>query len=276
MTLFLIIFLIFLSVQYCKHLDKKADANKYWKLNKSNAPRQYDTACNILRQMGEIYRDYVSNMSLKDFMGDEYGHKFNYYKPGFIINNPTPHIYQTSFERMWVIITANACNLKINDNCLKVLYGQGVWESIPSEFTKEFMQEWKIKYSTQLTDKELEKHLRSSIWLKNNILYNIDNNSYIPYNNIKAIDYVAQKFDLPTHEEMKVLNYKGYKSLFDVCMEYTFRQSRKEGYLHIPLKMICINPTEEQKQIQYSKLSRAEAMSKSIRSEAEILKKYNM
>ena len=275
MTLFLIIFIIFACAQYYKHSKYKNETMEHNKRSKSNASKQYECACLTINKMGKVYRECVSKLTFKKFMNDEYSMKFNYYNPGFILNTTTPLLYQSSFERMWVVFTAKSCDIPLDDNCLTKLYQQGIWESIPEQFTTALLDEWKQKYPSALDNKSLEKYLKASILLKKYILCGNNENSYEAYNNSIALDYVAEKFNLPSNAEKEAKDIFGYKTLQDVCTEYTIVQSMVEKYKHIPLTMICINPTDRQKEIQSKKLSETENLRKMIRSEAQISKKYS-
>ena len=282
MTAFLIVLIIFLIAQTNSKISKTARSKEYFRKTKSNAKLQYDTACETIKKMGATYREGIKLLSLKEFLLESYG-KVNSdyrYKESYILKNKNFLEYITMYkERMWIVSTARACNIKLNNECLKILY-DNVWECIPAEYSKEFLEEWIIKYHLQCENKkQISTYLKSSVLLKNSILHHESNgNSYVAYNNKKALDYVAKQFNLPTNDETCKLNHFGYNSLQDLCFLFTGRHSHTKGreYLHIPLTMICENPTAEQKQIQYSKLSESERLSKEIREEAKIREKYNL
>lgn len=280
MTFFLIIFIIFLCIQTSKHLDYKAKSKEYSRLNKSNAKKQYDLSCEIIRQMGKVYREGITQLTAKEFFQDSYG-KLNTdwrYNEKNTLKNEKYLKYRLEYqERMWVVATARACGMNPNRKSIDYLYNQGIWEAIPENYSEVFQIEWKEKYKLNLDDKQLKVLLQTSILLKKLILSDEENgNSYVAYNNPKALDYVAQKFNLPNNEEKCAIDSFPYESLQDLLFVYTCRNAKEEQYKHIPLSMICENPTEKQKQTQYAKLSYTETLFHKTQQRDEIEKKYKL
>ena len=282
MTLFLVILIIFLVMQSNSKLTLTAQTKEYYRKKKSNAKLQYDTACDTIKKMGEAYREAIMQLTIKDFLLNSCGklQTDGRYDEKDVIENPELLKYDFRYhERMWMVITAKACGYKLNKQCLSKLYTD-VWYSIPTEYSKEFLDGWKNKYNMPLANsKQLEIQLKASILLKQKILHDEeDGNSYVAYNNPYALNYVAQKFNLPTIEEKKIMDSGEYENLQNLCFDFTCRHSHTKGqeYQHIPLTMICENPTEEQKKIQYAKLSYEENISEKARQRHDIIKKYDL
>lgn len=280
MTLFLIVLIVFLCIQTSKHLDYKAKSIEYNRRNKSNAKKQYDLSCETIRQMGKAYREGITQLTTKEFFQDSYG-KLNTdwrYNEKNTLKNENYLEYRLEYqERMWVVATARACGMNPNRKSIGYLYNQGIWEAIPENYSEAFQIEWKNKYHLNLDDKQLKVLLQTSILLKKVILSDEENsNSYVAYNNPKALDYVAQKFNLPNNEEKCAIDSFPYESLQDLLFVYTCRNAKEEQYKHIPLSMICENPTEEQKKIQYKKCSYEENIYKKIQQKNDIIDKYDL
>lgn len=272
MTVFLIVLIIFLIVQADSKITKSAQSKEYFRRNKSNAKLQYDTACETIKQMGEAYREHLSTITLNDYIYNGENCKDTYNN---LLNEKSPYLKD---EQMWLISTIKAMQIQADNNCMKTIYGEHIWEFLPDTYSKDFLQNWIEKFNLSNINKEiLKRQINKIILIKQKILHNDKNgNSYVAYTNSNALDYVAKKFNLPTNAEMMKLKAFPYESLQDICFLYMCRHSKQEKYKHIPLSMICENPTEEQKQIQYSKLSESERLSKEIREEADIRKKYNI
>jgi len=272
MTVFLIILIIFLIVQANSKITKSAQSKEYFRRNKSNAKLQYDTSCETIKQMGEAYREYLSTITLNDYLynGENYEDAYNN-----LLNEKSPCLKD---EHMWLISTIKTMQIQPDKNCMKKIYSERIWEFLPDTYSKDFLQSWTKRFNLANINKEiLKKQINKIILIKQKILHNNKNgNSYVAYTNSKALDYVAKKFNLPTSAELMKLKEFPYGSLQDICFLYMCRHSKQEKYKHIPLSMICENPTEEQKQIQYSKLSESEMLSKEIREEAKIREKYNL
>lgn len=248
MTLFLIVLIIFLIVQTDSKMTKTAQAKEYFRKSKSNSKLQYDTACETIKQMGEAYRDYLSKITINEYLYDGKNEKDNY-----------NYLLEMKFacwkpEYAWLISTIRASHLNADKDCMKIIYGEKIWEFLPDTYSKEFLQSWIERFAlTNVKKENLKRQLNRIITLKQEILHDEKNgNSYVEYTNRKALDYVAQKFNLPTNEEIKKIYYNEYKNLQDLCFQFTCRHSHIKGqeYKHIPLTMICENPTEEQKKIQ--------------------------
>lgn len=274
MTVFLIVLIIFLIVQADSKITKSAQSKEYFRRNKSNAKLQYDTACETIKQMGEAYREYLSTITINEYLYNGKNEKDNY-----------NYLLEMKFacwkpENAWLISTIRASRLNADKDCMRIIYGEKIWEFLPDTYSKKFLQSWIERFAlTNVKKENLKRQLNRIITLKQEILHDEQKgNSYMAYNNSKAIDYVAQKFNLPTNEEIKKLYYNGYKNLQDLCFQFTCRHSHTKGqeYKHIPLTMICENPTEEQKKIQYAKMTESEKLDKKIEEQEEIRKKYNL
>lgn len=280
MTLFLIALIIFLYLQTSKHFKYKSESTKYNRQSKSNAKKQYDLSCETIKQMGKAYREKIATLTMKEFFLDSCGKISTdcYYDEVNTLKNKDYLEYCVKYhERMWVVATTRACNLKINKDCFKVLYDE-VWNEIPLKYSDDFLDLWVNKYSLfNINKNQIKTYLKTSILLKASILADKKNgNSYVAYNNKQAIDYVAQKFNLPTNNEKYQLDQSEYDSLQDLCSLYTCRKAKEDGYKHIALSMICENPTDEQKQLQYKKCSFEESIYNSMRQKNDIKNKYNL
>ena len=262
MTLCLIILILFYIVEVILSNKIGIKAKEYDKRRITNPILQYDTSCSIIKEMANNYRYYVSTLSFEDFFEEDYLKRIEDI---------------TELEHKWICCVLDIYNLSIDNVSLKLIYGEGgIWYAIPLTYSKEFFINWKEKNNSSYSDQTTSRKLKKIIELKNLILSDKDNNSYSGYKNKTAIDYVAKKFGLPSNEEYKKLYCKPYESIAHLCRVYMRRFAKQNNFKYIPLNMICENPTEEQKQIQYQKTSEDEQTFKGIKDQSEIIKKYDL
>lgn len=272
MTLLIIVLVVFLIIQANSKTTLTTKSKEYWRRNKSNAKLQYDTACETIKQMGETYREYLSTISINEYLYDGKNEKDNY---NYLLENKFDCWCP---EYAWLISTIRASHLNADKDCMKIIYGEKIWESLPDTYSKEFLQSWIERFDiTDVKKENLKRQLNRIITLKQQILHDKQNgNSYTEYTNSKALDYVAQEFNLPTNEEKCKLDQSHYENLQDLCFMFTCRHSHQEQYKHTHLTMICESPTEEQKKVQYEQLSYEEKLSKEINDQQEVRDKYKL
>lgn len=262
MNVFLCIFLLFFIIELLVSNSIISHANDYNKMRFSNPKLQYDISCETIKAMGFEYRTFVSQMDINDFLQNDI-----YLKPDEM----------TDIEHKWICLVIELYSLKPEKDMLLKIYGKnGIWYSIPTEYSKDYFDEWiKINHSPPSTQKTLRK-LKKVIELKSLILSDNNGNSYAAYKNKNAIDYVANKYNLPTNEEFEKLYCRPYESLANLCRVYMRRFAKQNKFAFIPLDMICEEPTEEQKQIQYQKISDNEKTLKNIKEQSKIIDKYKL
>lgn len=274
MTLLLIILITFILLEINSKTTLTAKSKECSRKSKSNAKLQYDVACSIIKEMGATYREYLSTITINEYLYNGTNNKDNYnnlLEIKFVCGRP---------EYAWLISTIKASCLNADKDCMKIIYGEKIWEFLPDTYSEEFLQRWIEKFSlTNVKKEDLKNQLNRIITLKQEILHDEKNgNSYVAYNNPYALNYVAQKFNLPTIEEKRKISVCEYKNLQDLCFDYTCRHSKTKGkeYKHIPLTMICEDPTEEQKKLQYAKLSDSENFRMNLKKEKNIRNKYDL
>lgn len=262
MTLCIIILIIFYLIEVIVSNKISIRAKKYNNSCRSNSKLQYDVSCDTIKAMGLEYRTFVSHMDINDFLQNDI-----YLKPDDM----------SDLEHKWICSVVELYSLKPSKDILLTIYGKdGIWYSTPTTYSKDYFIKWtKIntsQFSTQITSRKLKRIIE----LKCLILSDNYGNSYSSYKNNIAIDYVANKYNLPTNEEFEKLYGRPYESLANVCRVYMRRFAKQNNFAYIPMNMVCENPTEEQKQTQYQRLSDDELLSKEIKDQAKIMNKYDL
>lgn len=279
MTLFLIVLIILIISTSSSKSAKEQKHRDFKRSNKSNAKLQYDTACGIIEPMAKEYRKQASKLSLdeyapnKDAVWDGQS-RFCYQRAiqEYSLKNCK---YSSNPEMDWLITIAIACGYSLKENFMSKIYGEEIWENFPTVINEDTVEVWKVKYPNHANN-NLKDYLITAIALKNKILVGDSNCSYKVYRHSETIDKVAQAFGLPSRHELEIMYRYPYQCLADVVREYTSKILEKQGFCFANVNEINPNPTEEQKQRQYAKLSRYEEQLEKIKEIEKIRKKYDL
>ena len=253
MTLFLIIFMVFAVSCFMTDNAKKAKIQDYYKRERSDAPTQYDIACETVKNLGKQYREIASTLSLKDYLG-------NKTMDEIIVS--TQCIDDYNAELAWLKVTAISCGVYKDDyNYIKYIYKNNIWDIIPDSIDKldnKFITYWSNSYKNKLDSKKLLYYLKESVRIKNQILNNKEGNSYKAYRNIKIINILADKHDLPETNDCVTYGYFTHYDVNTIACNITLRKMNANKYGWAMIGEVCESPTIEQKNRQYKALTSAE------------------
>lgn len=277
MTSFLIIFVIFGFSALLTKSAKEQKHRDFKKSNKSNAKLQYDTACGIIEPMAKEYRKQASKLSLDEYAPNKDvawgGQSLFCYQRAIQEYKLENCSHSSHLEMDWLITIAIACGYSLEENFMSKIYSEEIWENFPTVINENIVESWKAKYPNHI-NKGLKDYLIAALALKNKILAGDSNCSYKVYRHDETIDKVAQAFGLPSRHELETMYRYPYKCLADVVREYTSKILEKQGFCFANVNEINPNPTEEQKQRQYAKLSRYEEIELRLKETAKLNDKY--
>lgn len=264
MTLFTVIFVMFIVAAVSSSQKRKLKIKDYNSHSKSNAKFQYCAACEIAEPMARAYRKYAANLGVKKHFDRV---KF-WYGLEWLEEN------KVRLEKEWLKYASMACGYNdLTDESLRYVYSNDIWEQIPYEVSTQFVESWRLKYCLKLSYDSLFTILSNCVKLKNEIL-NGGEGCYEAYDNKKVIDMVAQEFNTPTSSELNALGHIQYSSLLNLIIEYAFIKTVNSGYSSVSISDIRVNPTYEQRAEQYSTLSANEQRLQESGQTLEIYKKY--
>lgn len=279
MTPFLIVLMIFAVSSISTKSTKDQKYRDFKKSNKSNAKLQYDTACGIIEPMAKEYRKQASKLSLDEYAPNKDaawgGQSLFCYQRAIQEYSLKNCAHSSNPEMDWLITIAIACGYSLEENFMSKIYSEEIWENFPTAINDDVVESWKIKYPNH-ANKDLKDYLMTALVLKNKILVGDSNCSYKVYRHGETIDKVAQAFGLPSRHELETMYRYPYKCLSDVVREYTFKVLKKQGFCFANVSEINPNPTDEQKQRQYAKLSEYEEHLEKMKEIEKIRNKYNL
>lgn len=230
MTLLLIILIIFLIAHIISKNKIKTKQAEYQKSIKSNAQLQFDIGCKAIKEMGEEYRKLSASISFEDRFHNPPQQNIELLK-NYLCDNFDMKYLKTNEEK-WLISTALACNFPMNNDIMKIIYGQNIWDEIPQAINDENFSKWKEKYKPSLDDDNLTFFLKKSIEYKNKIIHDHKFGCYHCYSDKELVNIIAQKFGMPSEEELHTLGRLPYWSINDLADDYMKREIQKQGRLH--------------------------------------------
>lgn len=273
MTLFVVILTIFLICHFSKEAQRKNKELAYKKSIKSNAANQFDIGCKAIKEMGEQYRLLSASKSFKERFRKSPIQDDKMLKSYLCQNFDMP--LSNVNEEKWLLATAKACGIGLDDQIMKTIYTQDVWNELSMQISKEFVASWKAKYSPNLTDEDLEFYLGKAIDFKRQMIYNQTSGCYKDYNDSSIVSVIAQQYGMPNEEELRILGRLPYKNINALANDYMRREIQKQGYCPAMIGgLICPDPTPEDKQKGYAAQSYGEQQRDILKKKSELYQKY--
>ena len=251
----------------------KTKQAEYQKSIKSNAQLQFDIGCKAIKEMGEEYRKLSASISFEDRFNNIPLQNLEQLK-SYLCDNFDMKYLKINEEK-WLLATAIACNLPINNDIMKTIYGQNIWDEIPQILNDENFSRWKEKYKSSLDDNNLTFFLKKSIEYKNKIIHNHKFGCYHCYSDKKLVNIIAQKFSMPSEEELHTLGRLPYWSINDLAIDYMKREIQKQDFCPaMNGGFISPQPTNEEKQKGYSAKSYEENIKIEMQKKHELYDRY--
>ena len=178
MTLFIIVFAVFLAVEFSARMGKRNKAQQYRKqLAKEKICKERMQGA--LNKLIQEYMEEASHYSAEElfpktsemlyYSSQTYDDISKWYNSTHPYRLPYKTV-QYNIEIDFLCLLAEAKGLPREKDFIRQIFVDKDWNFLPSEFSQEFLSEWKTKYPTGLTDEYLSSILELCIEIKNKML----------------------------------------------------------------------------------------------------------